>query len=647
MGLISSPGPDEVAEPASPLSSLPRGRARRPSLVLVAGKGGVGKTTVSAALALHRAREGRATLLLSVDPAHSLADGLAVPLGPDPSAVPGAPGLRAMQVDAEVERRRFLESHRSALLTLLDRGTYLDSDDASVLADLAVPGMDELGALFRLRDLLDGDEDLVVDTAPTGHTLRLLDLPSLTRSWLNAFRAMEARDRAISTALVGGYQPGRASEMLDRLDRELAELEELLRDPDRCAVVLVTTRHPVVLAETLRYQEELTRRRLRVAAVVVNREAADEPRGSSRVGDRMVPVPLLDPEPVGEAGLRRVAAHLFAQEVQGGVEAAGPLPGVELRVEGEFLPPLDRRIYLIGGKGGVGKSTVAAALAVRLAREGRSVLLLGIDPAGSLGEVMGVPVSAGSGEVEVAPRLRVRQLDAGHAWEEFRAGYRDEAERLFAGLLGGGAAADREVVERMVDVAPPGIDELAALMEVVDATEVRAYDALVVDSAPTGHFLRLLELPGVALGWVHEVMRLLLKYREVMAPGALAERLLELARSLRRFDAALRDPKASWLLLVALPEALSVPETARLQERLASLGLRPGALLLNRAVTEASGRIRGAAPASLLAVGMGDLPVAAAPDLADAPRGPEALLTFSGSWHRVSIRPGEQMEVGP
>src|SRR5690606_30848310 len=166
-------------------------------------------------------------------------------------------------------------------------------------------------------------------------------------------------------------------------------------------------------------------------------------------------------------------------------------------------------------------------------------------------------------------------------------------------------------------------------------------------SAPTGHFLRLLELPGVALGWVHEVMRLLLKYREVMAPGALAERLLELARSLRRFDAALRDPKASWLLLVALPEALSVPETARLQERLASLGLRPGALLLNRAVTEASGRIRGAAPASLLAVGMGDLPVAAAPDLADAPRGPEALLTFSGSWHRVSIRPGEQMEVGP
>src|SRR5690606_39049564 len=140
-----------------------------------------------------------------------------------------------------------------------------------------------------------------------------------------------------------------------------------------------------------------------------------------------------------------------------------------------------------------------------------------------------------------------------------------------------GTGSDRAVIERLVDLAPPGIDELAALMEVVDLTEDRPYDAVVLDTAPTGHFQRLLELPEVALAWTHQAMRLLLKYREVIAPGELAERLLKLARSLRGFGERLRNPAESWLLLVALPEALGVPEAERLLDRLTQLKVEPGA----------------------------------------------------------------------
>src|SRR5690606_32430558 len=154
------------------------------------------------------------------------------------------------------------------------------------------------------------------------------------------------------------------------------------------------------------------------------------------------------------------------------------------------------------------------------------------------------PVGAEPVEVASSGGLIVRQLDAAEEWESFRGGYQAEVERLFTGLLAGpaGTGSDRAVIERLVDLAPPGIDELAALMEVVDLTEDRPYDAVVLDTAPTGHFLRLIELPAVALAWTHQAMRLLLKYREVVAPGELAERLLRLARALRSFDARLRDP---------------------------------------------------------------------------------------------------------
>lgn len=602
----------------------------------VGGKGGVGKTTVSAALAVELAEAGRPILVLSVDPAHSLGDALGVALGPEPSPVPGVAGLLALEVDRRREEERFLGANREYLVRLLDRGTYLDRSDVGGLVELTLPGADELAALFRLLDLAaDPHHQLVVDTAPTGHALRLLELPELALGWLDALDAMEEKHRAVSLALAGAYEPDEAARLLVTLRDDLRRLHALLRDPELTRFVLVTNPEPVVLAETRRYEAALTGRGIALGGIVVNR--ADARAEGEAVGRGMVFVPRLPREPRGVAGLRAFAAA--AARSPGSSPVAAAPPAEARRAAGAPFPvPPGRSLYLVGGKGGVGKSTAAAALAIQLADGGRHVLLLGADPAGSLGELLGVDVGGEARAVPGAAGLRARQLDAESAWREFRSGYRAEAERLLAGITAGGGsgAADARVVERLIDLAPPGLDELMTLVQVVDLTGDRPYDALVLDTAPTGHLLRLLELPDVALGWARELLRLLLKYREVTGLGELAERVLGLARELRGLRGRLRDPGECWFLAVALPEALAVPETGRLLHGLRELGIEPGALLVNRLLDDAGGVRAGAAEraAELVELAL-DLPVAAAPDLERPPIGPEALRAFAGAWREL------------
>jgi arsenite-transporting ATPase len=298
--------------------------------------------------------------------------------------------------------------------------------------------------------------------------------------------------------------------------------------------------------------------------------------------------------------------------------------------------PTDRRLYLVGGKGGVGKTTAASAVAARLAEEGRwPVLLMSTDPAGSLGDVWETEVGTDAAEAPGAPGVWLRQVDAAAEWEAFRGEFRERVDELFGGLAGRGlsAPADREVVERLVELAPPGVDEAMALGDVIDLLEGREYNALVLDTAPTGHLLRLLEMPAMALDWSHAILRLLLGYREVVGLGETAERLLRFARTLRRLRARLEDGSHTFFLAVALPEALSVPETERLALRLGELGIAPGALLVNRVLAgDAVLPGRGVEAARLLAVP--GIPLSAmAPDRGgDGPRGAAELLRFARSW---------------
>jgi arsenite-transporting ATPase len=188
----------------------------------------------------------------------------------------------------------------------------------------------------------------------------------------------------------------------------------------------------------------------------------------------------------------------------------------------------------------------------------------------------------------------------------------------------------------MLELAPPGVDELMALGDVVDLLGERAYNVLVLDTAPTGHLLRLLEMPETALRWAHELLRLLLRYREVVGLGKTAERLLRFSRATRELRERLADPAHTALLVVALPEALSVPETERLLARATTLEMVPAALLVNRLLTPAK-RVRDEGEEH--ALGLLRLPsappAAGAPLWREGPRGADALLRFGRSWRTV------------
>jgi arsenite/tail-anchored protein-transporting ATPase len=243
------------------------------------------------------------------------------------------------------------------------------------------------------------------------------------------------------------------------------------------------------------------------------------------------------------------------------------------------------------------------------------VLLYSTDPAGSLGDVLGVHVSAEP--VEVAPGLRAMQIDAPAALAELRDEYHREIGELFDRIgLGGDAALDRRVALAIWGMAPPGVDEIAAVIGIIDAAGDG--ETIVIDAAPTGHFLRLIAMPGIALDWIHALMRILLKYRAAGTLDTLAQRLLTLARQLKSLQAALTDEERTGAFIVTLDEPLVAAETARLCRDLAAAGMPRAAMILNRAA--------GAGTAA------GSGRTIRAPRLAQPPVGVPRLREFARQW---------------
>jgi arsenite-transporting ATPase len=194
------------------------------------------------------ARNGTPTLLISTDPAPSLADALRIPLSPRPRKVPLRKGvLHAVEIDAPRALERWLASRRATLEQIALRGTWLDQDDVSRLLRLSLPGIDELAALLEIaRAGRDSRAGLVViDTAPTGHTLRMLEMPKLLRDVTGVFDRMQEKHRLIVETLRGGYRPEPADALIEEIDREGRDLAAMLRDPAVARLSWVTLPEPM------------------------------------------------------------------------------------------------------------------------------------------------------------------------------------------------------------------------------------------------------------------------------------------------------------------------------------------------------------------------------------------------------------------
>jgi arsenite/tail-anchored protein-transporting ATPase len=628
-----------------------------PPWVLVVGKGGVGKTTCAAALAVAAADRDTNTLVLTTDPARALGDALGAPLGADPQPIQGEAHLCAFQLDAAIERDRFLERWREVLVTIVDRGTYLERSDVATLVDGALPGVDETMALLRLAELATDDrwQRVIIDTAPTGHTLRLLDLPRSFTLLLSLLDAMQEKHRFMVRTLMHRYRIDGADDFLSTMRTRVASLSQLLGDRARCAAVLVTREEPVVLAETVRYARALSDRGIAVGAVLVNASddeyASGEAGGSSSdVGPLMSELRSATPialwrrarrgaVALGMDGARewgtRLAEHARSHDSPGASHAP---PAPMSHRSGErargiaLLSPLSA-LTIVGGKGGVGKTTVACALAIAAAEPTAAarVLLVSTDPAPSLADALAENIGDDEVEVSGVPGLFARQADASAAFERLRADYAERVDALFDALSTHAidTSADRRIVRDLLALAPPGIDELYALAAIADAVGEHRFARVIVDPAPTGHLLRLLEMPAIALDWTHQLMRLVLRYRELGALGDVGADLLSLAKRIRAVGALLRDPDRASLIAVALDEPLVRRETRRLTDAVGALGLRINGVIWNR--TEP-----GSSPSEL------PLPAAAAAaqlvafETQPSPRGITAIQRWADSWCAVS-----------
>ena len=246
---------------------------------------------------------------------------------------------------------------------------------------------------------------------------------------------------------------------------------------------------------------------------------------------------------------------------------------------------------IFGGKGGVGKTTAAAAHALAFARADskRKFLVFSTDPAHSLSDSFAEEIGELKKGVAGVKNLDAMEIDPGKWFEELKQRYRLWTDDLFTSLSGRGGMEiqfDREAMRELVELTPPGIDEIAALGTISELLDEDRYDLIILDTAPTGHLIRFLELPEVALSWIRTFMKLLLKYQNVVRATEVAEELVALSKSIKRVLALLTDQEACEFVAVAIPERMSLEETIDLSKSLDKLKVPLRKLLINGVVSE-------------------------------------------------------------
>jgi len=388
---------------------------RRPSfldntrlrLLLFGGKGGVGKTTCASATALRLAQErpGERFLLVSTDPAHSVQDSLAGMLPPA--------NLTVLELDAQQCLEDFRRKNGDKLHAIAAAGTFLDDEDISRFLSLSLPGLDEVMAFLEIVDWVENRTyaSIVVDTAPSGHTLRLLAMPGLIRKWLSMLDALLAKRRYMRKVFSRSSRPDELDAFLSRWLTSIRSMERLLRDRKQCQFVPVSLAEPLSVSETAVLRDELQRWRIPVENLILNQlhpagngcaacssahsgELAQVRRLSSASrGEALWGVELSAEEIRGAEPLNHFWEHVRPIDVAPGAASGAragtngletaPVPPVE--TPAEAVSP-EIQLVLFAGKGGVGKTTLSCATALRLARDfpEKRILLFSTDPAHSL-----------------------------------------------------------------------------------------------------------------------------------------------------------------------------------------------------------------------------------------------------------------------
>ena len=256
-------------------------------LILFGGKGGVGKTTCASSTGFYLSNpstslgigpeQGRRTndfktLLVSTDPAHSLSDSIGQKLDSEVKEIRGTKKLSALEISAENALSKFKIEYEDQIKQILDTSTYLDQEDIDSVFALPIPGMDEVMGFKTIVDLIEEAkfDKYIVDTAPTGHALRLLTLPDLLDDWIKVMAKMRWKYRYMVETFSGKYRPDEGDDFLVNMKKTVKKIENLLKDQSRCEFIAVTIPEDMAILETERMLNSLNTYGIKVRQLVIN-----------------------------------------------------------------------------------------------------------------------------------------------------------------------------------------------------------------------------------------------------------------------------------------------------------------------------------------------------------------------------------------
>ena len=286
-------------------------------LIIFGGKGGVGKTSCAIATALSLA-ENFKTLLISTDPAHSISDCLEQQIGFNVVKVENTSNLSAIEVIADEALAIFINEHKLEMRKLLETSTNLDNEDINEMMTLSIPGIDEVMSFKTIIDFIeDGQyEKYVVETAPTGHALRLISSPKLLDEWIKVAAKMRWKYRYMITSFSGSYHQDDVDTFLFNLKKTVKRIENLLRDRTKCEFIPVCIPELMAISETRRLLNDLNKFEIIPQQIIINNVMVSD--GCDFCKQRKLSqLPHLHEISNSFSTLNKVEVQMFAREIKG------------------------------------------------------------------------------------------------------------------------------------------------------------------------------------------------------------------------------------------------------------------------------------------------------------------------------------------
>ena len=550
--------------------------------IFFSGKGGVGKTSMACTQAVRYADEGQRTLIVTTDPASNLADVFEQAIGHQITPIEHVANLWAMEIDPDRATEEYIDRAMAPIRAAFPLPMVQVMEE-----QMSGPCTAEVAAFDRFTDFLDVPTangqafDIVIfDTAPTGHTLRLLELPA---EW----------SQSINSASEGSGQTciGPAAAIQDakhKYERAMA----IMRDPAQTTFVFVLHPEAIAIKETQRAIAELGKLDIHTHQLIVNGLIPPEATGNPLFAARAVMqtrylrqieaelslptrrMVLLSGEIKGVDRLREVGKMFFEGVNESANRRVSESPNIRtIRIQPHALaadvlsrvsPNGHRRAVFFAGKGGVGKTVASCITAVWLARQGYKTLLLTTDPAAHIGDVLGKPVGDDAAPVEDVKNLWAAKIDPKAAADAYKQRILDDAQQR------GRPAASIKVMAEELD--SPCTEEMAAFDKFIDFASQADWQAIVFDTAPTGHTMRLIELP---MDWSQQLdVKVFASVDTTAADDVAKQRFGDVIEMMR-------DPARSTFAFVMYPESTPILEAYRAAEELRTVGITPGLVVAN------------------------------------------------------------------